>query len=182
MTKSVALALVLSSVLLGGCQWTNSTSSTGEAPSAHLTIAAGWSPLVRGWERALHAAARQDPTTVYPTPSPRLFRERLARAGPQYGFRVVSLRFVRAPQGSPLLIIQATSAPARFVRDVPAIMRLLDPHRPSKQDWEGWAYEGIFVGAQSSHGIPFLDVSNVMRVHSGGQWARTPNLYPYPHA
>lgn len=181
MVKPAALALVLSSFLLGGCQWTNSSSRTREASSAHLSVAHGWSSRVRGWERVLHAAARHDPTTIYPTPSPSVFRQRLARASSEYGFRVVSLRFVRAPQGSPLLIVQATSSPATFSRDVPAIMRLLDPHRPAKQDWEGWAYEGIFMGAQSSHGTPFLDVSNVMRVHGGGQWARTPDLYPYVH-
>ncbi len=181
MAKPALLALVLSSVVLGGCGSTSATTSVGHVPSARPIVAPGWSPRIRGWERTLRNAARHDPTTIYPTPGPSILRERLARASAEYGFRVVSLLFVRAPQGSPLLIVQAISSQIAFSRNVPAIMRLLDPHRPAKQDWERWTYEGIFLGAQSSDGTPFLDVSNVMRVHGGGQWARSERLYPYPH-
>ncbi len=175
------MALVLSSVLFGGCQSANTGGGWESTPAARLSVAPGWSSRVRGWERMLHAAARHDPGTVYQTPSPDVFRGRVARAGSRYGFRVVSSRFERAPEGSPLLIIQTTSSPATLSREVPAIMRVLDPHRPAKQDWQGWAYEGIFLGAQSSQGTPILDVFNVMRLRTGGQWARAPNLYPYAH-
>jgi hypothetical protein len=181
MVRPVALALALSSVLLGACQSTHPSSGAGSGPAARLSVAPGWSARIRAWERMLHAAARHDPSTVYPTPRLGVLRERLSRAGSRYGFRVVSLRFERAPQGSPLVIIQTTASPATLSRQVPATMRLLDPRRPAKQDWRGWAYEGIFLGAQSSRGTPILDVFTVMRLRSGGQWARTPNLYPYAH-
>jgi hypothetical protein len=181
MVRAVTLAFVLSSVLLGGCQWADSTSSVHPSPAARLNVAPGWSARICEWEHMLHLAARHDSSTAYPTPGPGVFRERVARAGSRYGFQVVSLHFERAPQGAPFLIIQTASSPATLSREVPAIMRLLDPHRPAEQDWQGWAYEGIFLGAQSSRGRPILDVFNVMRLHSGGQWARTPNLYPYAH-
>ncbi|HEY3765949.1 MAG TPA: hypothetical protein VGL44_12400 [Gaiellales bacterium] len=124
MAKPALLALVLSSVVLGGCRSTSAATSAGDVPSAHPIVAPAWSPRIRGWERMLHAAARHDPATIYPTPSRSVFRERLAHASSEDGFR---------------------------------------------------------VGAQSSRGTPFLDVSNVMRAHGGGQWARSERLYPYPH-
>ena len=79
------------------------------------------------------------------------------------------------------MIVQATSSEARLAHEVPAIMRIVDPHHPAGQDWLGWAYEGIFLGAQSRRGSPFLDVTNVLRSHGGGQWAIRDSLYPYAH-
>jgi hypothetical protein len=181
-TRTVVL-LVVASAVLGGCGGAGATDTgTHAATAPHLTVAAGWSGFVGGWERTLHAAARHNPRMRFPTPSANVFRRRLARASSDFRFRIVSLRFVRAPQGAPLVIIQATSPEAVLAREVPAIMRMVDPHRPAREDWLGWAYEGIFLGAQSRRGSPFLDVSNVMRFHTGGQWALRNSLFPYPYA
>ena len=109
-----------------------------------------------------------------------MFRKVLARASSRYHFQVVSLRFVHAPQGSPLLIVQS-AFPSAFSRDTPAIMKLLDPQHSGGHGWNGQPYEGFFMGAQDSSGSPFLDVSNILRIREGGQWARADDLYPFPH-
>lgn len=49
------------------------------------------------------------------------------------------------------------------------------------EDWNGWDYEGFFLGAQDEQGEPFLAVYNAWRAHGGGQWARSEALYPFPH-
>ena len=116
----------------------------------------------------------------FPTPGEDVFRKRVEAAGSRYGFRVVSVDFVRAPQGAPLVIVEASS-PDSFARDTPAIADALDPKTPGGDDWQGWDYEGFFLGAQDEHGEPFVAVYNFQRDHGGGQWARSEGLYPYPH-
>ncbi len=92
----------------------------------------------------------------------------------------MSVRILRETQGAPQVIIQAPKTSA-FVHAVPAVTRALDPNHPAAQPWLGWAYEGFFLGVQDTHGNPFLAVFNTMRLHSGGQWARSQELLPYPH-
>jgi hypothetical protein len=87
---------------------------------------------------------------------------------------------VPAPQGSPLAIVEASS-PSRFSSATPEIARTLDPKKPGEEDWQGWDYEGFFLGAQDESGDSFLAVFNFMRDHGGGQWARSEALYPYEH-
>ena len=106
--------------------------------------------------------------------------QRLHQTSIRYGFRVVSVHILHAPQGSPQVIVQAAK-PEAFARSVPAIMRVIDPRRSAAEDWLGWSYRGILLGAQDSRRRPFLAVFNTMRVHSGGQWARAERLFPYPH-
>jgi hypothetical protein len=181
MARCAVPVLLAASAVLGGCGGTRAArTGTDVTTRSRPAVAAGWSGRERAWERTLRAAGRHDPGMRFPTPSQSVLRRRLARASAEYRFRVVSVRFVRAPQGAPLVIVQATSPEAALAGDVPAIMRMLDPHRPAREDWLGWAYEGIFFGAQSRRGSPFLDVSNVMRFHTGGQWAVRDALYPYP--
>jgi hypothetical protein len=139
-----------------------------------------WSWRIRGWRTHLRAAVKIDPSTRYPTPALAILRHRLAEASSRYHFQVVSLRFVRAPQGSPLLIVQSDS-PSSFSRNTAAIISLLDSRNGNGPGWEGFAYEGFFLGAQDSRGRPFLDASQILRIHEGGQWARAENLYPFPH-
>jgi len=110
-----------------------------------------------------------------------ILRQRIAAAGHKFGFRLVFVRMLRAPQGAPLVIVQTESSPTSFVPKVSAIIRLLDPIHPARQDWESTAYEGFFIGAQDSNGGPFLAGFNVERLHEGGQWARSADLFPFPH-
>ena len=78
------------------------------------------------------------------------------------------------------MIVQAGN-PTAFARRVPALMRVLDPRAPADDDAQGWSYEGFFLGAQDNRQRPFLAVSNTIRIRSGGQWARSERLFPYPH-
>lgn len=141
---------------------------------------AGWDTLLRHWRQQLSAAADKDRNVKFPTPDRADFEKKLAAAATQFGFRVLSTEFVRAPQGSPLVIVES-STPTRFAQDTPAILRLLDPREGSGEDWQGWDYEGFFLGAQDQYGEPFLAIFNVMRDHGGGQWARSEDLYAFPH-
>jgi hypothetical protein len=117
---------------------------------------------------------------AFPTPSRDVLEERLARAASEFDFRVLKVELVRAPDGAPLVIVESPD-PERFSEDTPAIFQLLDPQRHGDEDWEGWDYEGFFLGAQDDQGEPFLAVFNFQRAHGGGQWARSENLYPFPH-
>lgn len=57
----------------------------------------------------------------------------------------------------------------------------LDPQKAGGEDWQGWDYEGFFLGAQDQQGKPFLAVFNFWRARGGGQWARSEDLYPFEH-
>jgi hypothetical protein len=72
-------------------------------------------------------------------------------------------------------------APALPHQGAQAIRRLLDPQKSGGEDWQGWAYEGFFLGAQDERGEPFLAVFNFEREHGGGQRARSEDLFPYQH-
>jgi hypothetical protein len=136
--------------------------------------------LVGDWKQRLLAAAEQDKDVKFPTPSEETFQKRLAAAAEQYDFRILSVHFVRAPQGAPLALVEADS-PTRFARDVPAIVSLIDPKTGGEEDWQGWDYEGFFLGAQDDHGEPSVAVFNYMRDHGGGQWSSREDTFPYPH-
>jgi hypothetical protein len=142
-------------------------------------VSPDWRPHVDAWKRQLLAAANDD-LTRYPTPGRRELDRRLAAVASRFHFRVLLVRFVRAPQGSPLVIVRAHS-PREFSRDMPAVMRALDPKRGGREDWQGWDYEGFFLGAQDDRGQPFAGAFNFFRAHGGGQWARSEALYPFDH-
>jgi hypothetical protein len=151
-----------------------SQSDEAQGPSA------SWDTLIQHWKQELLAASDQDRDVKFPTPSQHTFRQRLDAAATAYGFRVLRVDWVPAPQGSPLAIVEASS-PSRFSDDTPAIADALDPKKPGGQDWQGWDYEGFMLGAQDESGDPFLAVYNFQRDHGGGQWARIEDLYPYEH-
>jgi hypothetical protein len=176
-------AVALLAFVLAGCGTASKASSSpggAKARTQAISQVRGWGPHVRHWRQELLAAASKDTNVKFPTPSQPVFEKNLAAAAEQFGFRVLSTEFVRAPQGSPQVIVEASS-PTQFSKDTPAIFRALDPRTGSGQDWQGWDYEGFFLGAQDQQGVPFLAVFNVMRDHGGGQWARSEDLYPFPH-
>jgi hypothetical protein len=176
--QGVLLAWLLAGCSLGG----GSGASTARHESVTVvSMAPGWGRHVRVWEHDLRGAARRDHRLSYPTPSLAILRQRIAAASNRFGFRLVLVRMLRAPQGAPLVIVQTESSPASFVPKVSAIIRLLDPTHSAPQDWESTAYEGFFFGAQDSNGRPFLAGFNVERLHEGGQWARSADLFPFPH-
>jgi acetolactate synthase regulatory subunit len=115
----------------------------------------------------------------FPDPSPASFRRRVARVGRRYGFRVVSLRLLRARQLAPLLIVGTSRPRAAFAHDIPKIMDLLDPASVSDHRTADM-FEGFFFGAEDSRG-PFVEVQDLSRGESeGGQWSADPCDYPYP--
>jgi hypothetical protein len=189
MWRSVAIGVMLVGVLagcsLGGGRGALSGSrSKVESPGTTIVLGGEiprrWVKPVARWESALRSAER-DSRYSYPTPSLPILETRIAAASRTFGFRVVALRFVRAPQGAPMLIVQPTSAPAAFAPKVDKIVGLLNPTHRGAADWNSTAYEGIFIGAQDSRGHPFLYGYNFLRARGGGQWARSPNLYPFAH-
>ena len=144
MARLANLALLLAITLAAtGCGWSPVDGAGGVADgSAHLAPAAAWGSHIRGWQRQLRAAATDNPAATYPTPSRSVLLRRLHRTSIRYDFRVVSVRILHAPQGSPEVIVQAAE-PETFARSVPAIMRVLDPRHPDAEDWLGWSYRGI---------------------------------------
>lgn len=112
-------------------------------------IPARWVKPVARWESGLHSAARDDRYS-YPTPSRRVLKARIASASRAFGFRVIVLRFVRAPQGAPLLIVQPDSSPSSFAPKVGRLEVLLDPHHQAAKDWHTTAYEGFFIGRRTA--------------------------------
>jgi hypothetical protein len=175
------LAFLCLALALTGCAQrgagTTIRDTAGDASSREAT--ARWAPLVKQWKADLLAAARKD-DTKFPTPTAQTFLKRLQTAASEYDFRIVSVDFIPAPQGAPLVIVES-STPSRFAEDTPAIARALDPKAPGGDDWQGWDYEGYFLGAQDRGAEPFLAVYNFMRDHGGGQWARSQDLYAFPH-
>ena len=179
MWRSLAVGVMLVGVL-AGCSLGGGARATPGEQMLRGEIPRRWMKPVARWESELRSAER-DSRYSYPTPSLSILETRIAVASQRFGFRVVALRFVRAPQGSPMLIVQAEGSPSSFAPKVGKIVGLLNPTHHGTEDWNSTAYEGIFIGAQDSRGHPFLYGYNYLRAHSGGQWARSPNLYPVAH-
>lgn len=112
----------------------------------------------------------------FPNPSPAAFRKRVALVGRRYGFRVLSLRLLRPLQLAPILIVKTSQNRNAFVKDVPAILGLLNPN-----SGQAPTFEGFFFAAQDAHG-PFVETSGGLRGQQwGGQWSSNPNVYPFAH-
>ena len=107
--------------------------------------------------------------------------DRTAAIGARYGFRVVSLKLLRPRQLAPLLVVTTERGRRAFVRDVPAIMRLLDPIRTGHQQ-TALTFEGFYLEARDAQGA-FVRVDNVFRGEvMGGQWSWDRCVYPYNHS
>jgi hypothetical protein len=143
--------------------------------------AAGGAPLV-SWTSAdggLYSESSSALEQRFPNPSPAAFRKRIAHAGRRYGFRVVSLRLLRPEEIAPLLIVETSRSRHAFVRDIPAIMKLLNPtHIVGHQGAQ--TFEGFLFAAEDAHG-PFTETESLSRGQSeGGEWAANSCLYAYP--
>jgi hypothetical protein len=139
---------------------------------------AGWSigEIVRGVSDGSNALGQH-----FPNPSPKVFRERARTIGKRYGFRVASLRLLRPRQFAPLLIVETSRDRKEFVRDVRAIMALLDPVAEGSGGVAAITFEGFFFEARDEDGA-FVRVDNVYRGDvSGGQWSWNPCFFPYEH-
>jgi hypothetical protein len=179
----IAAIAPLIALVVGGCGGASQEASSTDPAKDRTPTAAvsqAWEAHIRAWKQELLASANEDKDVRFPTPSQAALEEKLGSAASQFDFRVLSVEFVPAPQGSPLVIVESGS-PRRFSQDTPAILRLVDPQKGGGEDWEGWGYEGFFLGAQDRQGEPFLAVFNFWRGRGGGQWARNEELYPFEH-
>jgi hypothetical protein len=112
----------------------------------------------------------------FPNPPPQAFRKRVELVGRRYGFRVQSLRLIRPLQLAPLLIVKTSRDRTSFVKDLPAILSLLNPNTRNAA-----TFEGFFFEAEDSHG-PFVETSSGVRGQGwGGQWSWNPSVYPFSH-
>jgi hypothetical protein len=136
----------------------------------------------RRWRADLATGALADQKTRFPSPRFGVLAARLGVAERRYGFSHLLVAMFHPRQIAPLVLVRATNKQA-FARNVPAILRLIDPKRNTGDDRTGWAYEGFFLKAVDQKGTPFLIVFNHFRgPHAGGgQWASRKAFLPFPH-
>ena len=146
--------------------------------------AAGGAPLV-GWTIGGHGVSMSDRTQAleqrFPNPSPAAFRARVALVGRRFGFSVRELRLLRPRQLAPLLVVHTDRDRKPFARDVPAIMRLLDPISVARNNVAA-TFEGFYFEAVDARGS-FVRIDHIYRgENEGGEWAWNRCFYPYPHS
>ena len=166
---------VLDEGLCRGAGCTPRAVSPQEASKAGRTTLADWL-------RELRRGVRERPNLRFDNLSPTELRRRLDAAASQYGFEVISFEVRRPRQLAPEIVVRTTQY-LDLARAAPAILRSLDPKRPTKDDRTGWRFEGFYFRAEDEHGVPFFVVDNFWREQSpgGGQWARSERLYPFSH-
>ncbi len=113
----------------------------------------------------------------FPNPSPAAFRKRVALVGKRYGFTVASLRLLRPRQIAPLLIVRTDRPRKAFVRDIPQIMELLNPHSFAGHR-NAETFEGFFIAAEDAKGPFTFSASVVRNDQSGSGWAASRCLWP----
>jgi hypothetical protein len=137
----------------------------------------------RDWLKELRtAAASGDRAKSFPSPPRHVLLQRLHRSESRFGFSLVRVTMLRPLQLAPVVVIRSDDEQA-IARATPQIVAGFDPHRVTKENPSGFAYEGIFFLAETSKGVPYLAVFNHWRAPhvGGGQWAARESLYPYPH-
>jgi hypothetical protein len=131
------------------------------------------------WLERLSAGSRLGCHTRFQNAPVAAFRARLDRAAPRDGFTVERLEFLRACQLAPIVALR-TSNPRRLVALLPALEASLD--RVTVKGKAVWAYEGFLLEGSDGSGKPFVVIWNHVRGEvAGGQWAASPDLYPFPH-
>lgn len=143
--------------------------------------AAGGRPLV-GWSLGAHIDGVSDLENAldqsFPNPSPDAFRAEVDSVGKQYGFTVVSLTLLQPLQLAPALVVQTDRDRNSFVRDVGAIIDLLDH---VSGHGSPLAFEGMYFEARDANGW-FVHTENVWRGEvEGGQGVASGVAYPFNH-
>lgn len=149
------------------------------APNPQRTIAAAQ----HEWAKEMRESATSgDRAAKFPSPSRAILIQRLHRAAVLYGFRVVSVRMLHPLQSAPVVVISSNDKPG-IARATAKIVDIFDPRRVTYLDPSGYAYEGYFLVAETSSGVPYLSTFNHWRAPhvGGGEWAASEDLYPFPH-
>ena len=102
---------------------------------------------------------------------------RLSTQAAHRRFTIESVTWRRPRQDAPDVVIESNNYTA-VAHALPQIVDAIDPPPHSNRK----AYEGIFVEAVDSLGVPYVAISDSLRhTLSGSQWARADDLYPYAH-
>jgi hypothetical protein len=137
------------------------------------------------WRHQITSRAAAYPRQYFPNLPAEELRHRLARLAARDNFHVVSLELWQPlPHQLAPRVVVTTNHYLALAQATPAIMKQLDPKRPTADDRTGWRYEGFFFQANDEHAVPFLTVFNFMRgtySRGGGQWARSEPLFPFAH-
>jgi hypothetical protein len=115
----------------------------------------------------------------FPNPSAAAFRKRVALVGRRFGFTIASLRLLRPRQMAPLLIVETRRPRKAFMKDIPRILELLNPHSFADHR-SAYTFEGFFFAAEDAKGPFTWSLSVIRNDATGGGWAVDPCLYPNP--
>lgn len=172
MKRSLLIALVLVVVAL-----------SATATTAAVSPASVVTQMKTHWTSEMRASAKNgDRAARFPSPSRAVLMRRLHTAARQYGFRIVSVQLLHPLQSAPVVVIRSDREQAT-ARATAKIILSFDPYHPTPADPIGYAYEGYFLVAETSRGIPYVATFNLGRAPhiGGGEWAASENLYPFPH-
>jgi hypothetical protein len=166
------VALVLVAFAAGGCGGSSlHLKSVTEARRQATAVHSEWQ------HNAVHFPPRhlvRRPWLITRSTDPRLGG--LAR---QYGFELVSFRYLTGDEAASV-VVQTTRPLQAFAADVGKIERAIDPV------WHGGlSYHAFFFEARDGHRVPFIATQHsIVNAHGqleGEQWARSPTLYPFAH-
>jgi hypothetical protein len=191
MKRSLAILAVLAAA-----------AASATASSAALTPAQAAAQAKSEWLKEMQASATSgDRAARFPSPSRAILMQRLRRAQRQFyplfdrpamksrcgavcpsGFQIASVRMLHPLQAAPVIVIRSDRE-HEIARAIPSIVNLFDPRHPTSANPSGYAYEGYFLVAETSRGVPYLATFNHWRAPhvGGGEWAVSESLYPFPH-
>lgn len=150
-------------------------SSFSLSPQEIVVAANETAPVVREWRAQLAKDARLS-AQRFPSPPVAVLRKRLDAAARRYGF-TVDLILMRKPRQLAPQIVLRSSNRLKLAKSLGPIMNAIDPPPSNRR-----AYEGILIVAVDEHHVPFAIAWNALRGGvAGGQWASSPDLYPFPH-
>lgn len=135
------------------------------------------------WRSAITAGAIADRSKQFPSPPRRILLHRLGADAHQLGFTIVRVKLLRPRELAPIVVIRAPETQRFTQQMVPRIVQLIDHKRRTRDDRNGWDYEGLFFEVENLKGAPFVVVFNHWRgLHQGGgQWAASERLLPFIH-
>lgn len=171
----VKACLVLVLILAVG---TASAAASRPAPTPRQLIAQAQAY----WLKEMRLSASSGDRSPFPSPPRAVLMSRLRRAAQLYDFRIASVHIFHPLQSAPTVVIRSDRKLAT-ARATPKIIFLFDPYHVTSANPYGYAYEGYFLVAETSKGVPYLFTFSHLRApHSGGgEWAANEKLYPFPH-
>jgi hypothetical protein len=159
------------------------TAALAAPASAAVSPKAAVAQAKRDWLKEVRTSARiGDQTRSFPSPSRAVLMKRLRQAQARYGFKIVSVTILQPLQRVPVIVI-SSDRKHTIAKATPHIIDVFDPHRVTRKNPSGYAYEAYFLEVRDERGVPYLATFNHWRPPhvGGGQWAAAEDLYPFPH-